>query len=126
MKNKREPGSRQSEYTLVYSTSGGRICPVCSNPADNCSCHKKTASPKGDGIIRVSRSVKGRKGKGVTLITGIPLAGDDLKDLALKLKQRCGAGGTIKDGTIEIQGDHRDRLVAELTKLGYSVKRSGG
>jgi len=126
MQNKRDPESRQSECTLVYSTSEGRICPVCSNPVDNCICHKRTAAPRGDGIVRVSRSTKGRKGKGVTVITGIPLSGDELRSLALKLKQRCGAGGTIKDGTIEIQGDHRDRLVSELTELGYKVKRSGG
>ena len=126
MKNKKDPGSRQSEYSLVYSTSEGRVCPGCSKPVEKCSCQRKTASPRGDGIVRVSRSSKGRKGKGVTLITGIPLTGDDLKGLALKLKQRCGAGGTIKDGAIEIQGEHRDLLVAELTQLGYSVKRSGG
>jgi len=125
MKNKRDPASRQSEYSLVYSTSEGRVCPVCSKPVEKCACRKKTASPKGDGIVRVSRSSKGRKGKGVTLITGIALTGDDLKGLALKLKQRCGAGGTIKEGTIEIQGEHRDLLVTELAKLGYSAKRSG-
>jgi len=126
MKNKRDSGSRQLEYSLVYSTSEGRICPDCSNPVDRCTCHRKTVSPKGDGIVRISRSIKGRKGKSVTIITGIPLVGDELKGLALKLKQRCGAGGTIKDGTIEIQGEHRDLLFSELTKLGYSVKRSGG
>jgi len=126
MKIKKNPGSRQSEHTLVYSTSEGRICPGCKNPVDRCTCGKKTPSPQGDGVVRISRSTKGRKGKGVTLITGIPLTGDELKDLALKLKQRCGAGGTIKDGTVEIQGEHRDLLIAELTKMGYRVKRSGG
>ncbi|MEJ2245827.1 MAG: translation initiation factor Sui1 [Acidobacteriota bacterium] len=126
MKNKRNPDSRQAEYTLVYSTSAGRICPGCLNPVARCTCRRNAASPKGDGIVRVSRSSKGRKGKGVTLVTGVPLAGDELKALALKLKQRCGAGGTIKDGTIEIQGEHRDLLVAELAELGYRVKRSGG
>ena len=126
MKNKRNPDSRQAEYTLVYSTTEGRICPGCSNPVGWCTCRRKAASPEGDGIVRVSRSSKGRKGKGVTLVTGVPLTGDELKALALKLKQRCSAGGTIKDGTIEIQGEHRDLLVAELAELGYRVKRSGG
>ena len=126
MKNKRDTGSRQSEYSLVYSTSEGRICPDCSNPVDRCACRRKKAPPTGDGIVRISRSTKGRKGRGVTIIEGIPLEGQQLKTLAMKLKQRCGAGGTIKDGTIEIQGEHRDLLFSELTKLGYSVKRSGG
>jgi translation initiation factor 1 len=125
MKNKRNPGSRQAEYTLVYSTSEGRICPGCSNPIDRCTCRRKEALPKKDGIVRVSRSSKGRKGKVVTLVTGVPLTEGQLKALALKLKQRCGAGGTIKDGTIEIQGEHRNLLVAELAELGYRVKRSG-
>ena len=81
---------------------------------------------KGDGVVRVSRQTKGRKGKGVTLISGVPLAGDELKDLAKALKQRCGSGGTIKDGIIEIQGDHRDTLVVELSKKNWIVKKSGG
>ncbi|MCX5738218.1 MAG: stress response translation initiation inhibitor YciH, partial [Proteobacteria bacterium] len=68
----------------------------------------------------------GRKGKGVTVVTGVPLAADALDELASKLKRSCGSGGTVKDGVIEIQGDHRDLLVAELAKLGWTVKRSGG
>lgn len=126
MNKKREPASRKQEYTLVYSTSDGRICPGCSNPVNRCTCRKKSAPPVGDGIVRVSRSTKGRKGKGVTVVSGVPLSGKELKGLALKLKQRCGAGGTIRDGNIEIQGEHRDLLLSELTKLGYKVKRSGG
>ena len=126
MKDKKNPAFRQSEYTLVYSTSEGRICPNCSKPVSNCICRRNVTRAAGDGTVRVSRSTKGRKGKGVTVITGVPLAGDALKDLAQKLKQRCGAGGTIKDGAIEIQGEHRDLLIAELEKLGYTVKRSGG
>ena len=118
-------GSQLTEG-LVYSTSHGRMCPGCSQPIDVCTCKQKSAPPAGDGIVRVSRETKGRKGKGVTIITGIPLAGDELKILALKLKQRCGAGGTIKNGTIEIQGEHRDLVVTELTKIGYKVKRAGG
>lgn len=84
------------------------------------------AAPRGDGIVRVGRETKGRRGKGVSVISGLPLAGEALEDLAARLKKRCGSGGTVHDGTIEIQGDHRDLLVAELSKLGYVVKRAGG
>jgi translation initiation factor 1 len=76
--------------------------------------------------VRVGRETKGRAGKGVTVITGLPLRGDELETLASQLKRRCGSGGTVKDGTIEIQGDHRDLLVTELGRLGFSAKRSGG
>jgi len=76
--------------------------------------------------VRVGREVAGRGGKGVSVITGLPLAGSELEDLATRLKKLCGAGGAVREGTIEIQGDHRDRLVAELQKLGYEAKRSGG
>jgi translation initiation factor 1 len=110
---------------LVYSTALGGSCPVCKKKLDRCSCVKPAASPAADGIVRVERSTKGRKGKGVTVITGIP-ADDGLKLVAKTLKQKCGSGGTVKAGSIEIQGDHRDLLVAELTGMGYTVKRSGG
>jgi translation initiation factor 1 len=79
-----------------------------------------------DAKVRVSREVAGRSGKGVSVITGLPLAEAHLEQLATQLKKACGAGGAVKDGRIEIQGDHRDRLVAELVKLGYAAKRSGG
>ena len=111
---------------LVYSTAHGRMCPKCGWPVDNCACSKKDSIPKGDGIVRVGRETKGRKGKGVTIITGIPLAGEELKRLASELKNKCGTGGTVKDGVIEIQGDHRDMLVSELIKRGYKAKKSGG
>ena len=112
----------------VYSTEHGRMCPACGQPVAECVCRKAKAEaiPPGDGIVRVSRETKGRKGKGVTLIAGVPLGHDDLARLATRLKQKCGAGGTVKAGVIEIQGDHRDLLVAELTGQGYTVKRSGG
>jgi translation initiation factor 1 len=86
------------------------------------------AKPSGSGPpkIRVARETAGRGGKGVTVITGLPLAGAPLEDLAGKLKRSCGAGGAVRDGRIEIQGEHRDRLVAELVKLGYDAKRAGG
>ena len=117
---------------LVYSTGQGRLCPECARPTAGCRCRRsKPAQPapaatKGDGVVRVGRETKGRKGKGVTVISGVPLAGEALEDLATRLKRRCGSGGTVHDGVIEIQGDHRDALVAELAKLGYTVKRSGG
>ncbi len=76
--------------------------------------------------VRVGREVAGRAGKGVSVISGLPLAAAQLEALATRLKKLCGAGGAVRDGAIEIQGDHRDRLVAELQKLGYEAKRSGG
>ena len=119
-----------SNSRLVYSTGTGRLCPECGRPLAECRCKRSKPAqpvvPKGDGIVRVGRETKGRKGKGVTVITGVPLAGDALEELATRLKKRCGSGGTVDGGMIEIQGDHRDTLVAELGKLGYSVKRSGG
>lgn len=76
--------------------------------------------------MRVGRETKGRKGKGVTVVTGVPLAGTELKAFAKELKTRCGSGGTVKDGVIEIQGEHRDSIVAEIEKRGWQVKRVGG
>lgn len=91
-----------------------------------CECGRKKVAPVGDGNVRIGRETKGRKGKGVTLITGIPLDEDGLKALARELKQKCGTGGTVKNATIEIQGDHRDLMAKELKSRGYSVKLSGG
>ncbi len=103
------------------------MCPDCGRAKNECVCdQKKKKTVKGDGRVRVSRETKGRKGKGVSLITGLPLGEDELKALAKELKQRCGTGGTVKDGVIEIQGDHRDTLVEELMKRGYAAKKSGG
>lgn len=112
--------------SLVYSTGYGRMCPRCGWPVDNCACSRKDSVPKGDGVMRVGRETKGRKGKGVTVITGIPLRQDKLQELAVDLKRKCGSGGTIKDGVIEIQGDHRNTIVEELKNRGYTVKKSGG
>ncbi len=112
---------------IVYSTEHGRMCPACGKPVGECVCRReKRTVPVGDGVVRVGRETKGRKGKGVTVITGLPLDEQGLQKLATNLKRRCGAGGTVKGHTIEIQGDHRDLLVAELTQRGYTVKRSGG
>jgi translation initiation factor 1 len=77
-------------------------------------------------VVRVGRQTQGRKGKGVTVVTGVPLAGAELEVLATELKRRCGSGGTVRDGAIEIQGDHRDLLLAELGRRGWVVRRSGG
>jgi len=82
--------------------------------------------PPGDGIVRIQLETKGRNGKAVTVITGVPLPAPKLTELGKKLKQRCGTGGTVKDFTIEIQGDHRDLIEREIKGLGFSVKRSGG
>lgn len=119
-----------SSNRLVFSTGAGRLCPECTRPLAECRCKRskpaQAVAPTGDGIVRVSRETKGRKGKGVTVIKGVPLAGDELEALATKLKKRCGCGGTVDAGGIEIQGDHRDLLLEELGKLGYTVRRSGG
>ena len=110
---------------LVYSTDAGRLCPDCAKPVAACSC-KQTALPEGDGIARVRRESKGRGGKTVTTISGVPLPSDQLTALASALKKRCGCGGALKDGVIEIQGDHVELLLAELAARGFRAKKSGG
>jgi translation initiation factor 1 len=110
---------------LVYSTDSGRHCPDCSQPVDACIC-KQTQIPDGDGIARVRRETKGRGGKTVTSISGVPLPEEPLKELTAALKKRCGCGGSLKDGVIEIQGDHVELLLAELIKRGFKAKKSGG
>ena len=114
---------------LVYSTDGGRVttCPTCGKTYKQCQCGQP-AQPtrKSDGFVRVTRDRKGRGGKTVTVITGIPASDETLAALAQQLKRLCGSGGTIKDGTIEIQGDHCDKVMAKLTALEYKVKRAGG
>jgi translation initiation factor 1 len=112
---------------LVYSTDAGRICPACQKPVAQCICKSSAAVlPKGDGIVRVSLDTKGRKGKGVTVVKGVPLDSAALMQLGKQLKTACGSGGTVKDGMIELQGDHRATVIAALQKLGYSVKQAGG
>ncbi|WP_010488248.1 translation initiation factor Sui1 [Pseudomonas sp. S9] len=110
---------------LVYSTDTGRHCPDCSQPVDACIC-KKNRVPEGDGIARVRRETKGRGGKIVSTVSGVPLPEEPLKELASALKKRCGCGGSLKDGVIEIQGDHVELLLEELTKRGFKAKKSGG
>lgn len=102
--------------TLVYSTDKGRIA------ADN----KPATQPEGDGVVRIRRETSGRKGKGVTTVTGLPLDTKALEQMAKQLKQLCGTGGTVKDFVIEIQGDHREKIRDTLIKQGFTVKLAGG
>ncbi len=117
---------KDNNSVTVYSTEHGKYCPSCNKPFKKCNCKATAPVRKSDGIVRISRQTKGRKGKGVTLIDGIPLTDAPLKSLAKELKQKCGTGGTVKNGSIEIQGDHRDLLMDELKNRGYTVKKSGG
>lgn len=111
---------------LVYSTDSGRMCPACRRPVAQCACRKGAPVPAGDGIVRVSRETKGRGGKAVTLARGIPLDEAGLVALGKELKAACGSGGTVKDGVVEVQGDHAEKVVALLQKRGWQVKRAGG
>ncbi|GFO54844.1 translation initiation factor [Geomonas sp. Red276] len=115
-----------NDAPVVYSTEFGRMCPGCGKPAKECVCRKNAGAAAGDGVVRIRRESKGRGGKTVMVITGLPLDATALTNLAGELKRRCGCGGTAKDGTIEIQGDHGELLLAELTKRGYKAKRAGG
>ena len=110
---------------LVYSTDSGRMCPDCRQPVGQCAC-KLVAVPSGDGIVRISRETKGRGGKAVTLVKGVLLDATALADLGKQLKAACGTGGTVKEGVIEVQGDHIDRVMQILKTLGHTVKRAGG
>ena len=111
---------------VVYATGLGSLCPGCRKPVAECRCRRPDGRPVRDGIVRVAREVAGRRGKGVTVITGLPLAGPALESLATELKRRCGCGGTVREGRIESQGDHRDLLVKELEARGPTVQRAGG
>ena len=121
----------------VYSSDEGRLCPACERPSAACVCaaERRRRRVQGSAVrsragaagpVRVGRQTKGRKGSGVTVITGLPLSAVELAELGAALKRRCGSGGTVKNGAIEIQGDHRDLLVAELTTRGWPAKRAGG
>jgi translation initiation factor 1 len=116
---------------LVYSTEGGRMCPACRQPLAACVCAARAAQQaaahwRGDGIVRVSRETQGRGGKAVTVVRGVDADADALAALGRRLRAACGSGGTVKDGVLEVQGDHRDRVVALLVLAGYTVKRAGG
>jgi len=110
---------------LVYSTESGRMCPACRQPLAACQC-KAQAVAKGDGVVRVSRQSKGRGGKTVTLVKGLALDAAALATLGKALRTACGSGGTVKDGVIEIQGDHCDLVIDTLKKQGHDPKRAGG
>jgi len=112
--------------SIVYATGIGRICPGCRRPIAQCACKDSKGRPLPAAAVRVSRTTQGRAGKAVTLITGLPLNDGELETLASELKRRCGSGGTVRDGVIEIQGEHRDTLVAELLRRGFAAKRAGG
>jgi translation initiation factor 1 len=111
---------------LVYSTDSGRMCPACRRPTTQCACVQSAPVAASDGIVRVSRETKGRKGKGVTVVQGLALDPKALAELGRDLKAACGSGGTVKDGVIEIQGEHRDRIIDRLRASGMTVKRVGG
>ncbi len=111
---------------LVYSTQDGRMCPQCLRAVSSCLCDVDHSTNTGSKFVYVQREVKGRGGKAVTIIKGLPLNLYDLKELSSKLKRQCGVGGSVKKGTIEIQGDQRQKLLDLLQKEGYSVKFSGG
>lgn len=117
---------KERDNPIVYSTAHGRMCPECGRPAKDCVCRQKKSVPVGDAVVRVGRETKGRKGKGVTVVTGVPGDEAELKELERQLKARCGAGGTVKEGVIEIQGDHRQLLLEELNKRGFKTKLAGG
>lgn len=121
----RKAGSFAALGSLVYSTDGGRHCPDCRQPQEACSCAAAEAL-MGDGNVRVRRESKGRGGKLVTLVTGLPLTAVQLKEVGRQLKQACGVGGAVKDGAVEIQGDQVDKVLQWLSAQGYQAKRSGG
>ena len=102
------------------------MCPDCRRPVVACICPKKPARPPGDGVVRVQLETKGRAGKGVTVVRGLDLCDADLAVLGKRLKGACGSGGTIKEGVIEVQGDHVIKVMTLLGAEGFKVKRVGG
>ena len=113
---------------LVYSTDAGRMCPACRQPVAACACAaaRARATTAGDGIARIRRETGGRGGKTVTVVTGLALAAPELLALCKRLKAACGTGGTVRDGDLELQGDHRDAVGTLLAKEGIRSKRAGG
>ena len=117
--------SKSPQGGLVYSTEVGRMCPQCCQALASCRCSAVSARPATDGVLRVSLETKGRAGKGVTVLRGLALDDAAIAALGKQLRTSCGSGGTVKDGVIEVQGDHRDRVIRMLTEQGYVVKRAG-
>lgn len=110
----------------VYSTDQGRLCPGCGQAVAACRCRTPSLTVDAGGPVYLSRETKGRKGAGVTLVSGVPLAAAELAVLAKRLKQVCGVGGAVKDGVIELQGDQRERIEPLLRAQGWPVRRKGG
>jgi len=124
--------NRKRSGGIVYRTDAGRICPGCVRPVSQCICADNSRSGKRaatqaptDGFVRLHRETKGRKGAGVTIVRGLPLAHEELAKLAKSLKKKCGVGGAVKGDAIELQGDQRDRLKSELESAGFKVKLAG-
>ena len=118
---------KPSSGGLVYSTEGGRMCPACRQPLTDCKCQAAAAAvPRGNDVVRVSCETKGRGGKAVTVVRGLPLDAAALAALGKRLRSACGAGGAVKDGVLEVQGDHRSRVVDDLKADGWTVKLAGG
>jgi len=132
MKNKQTTGGLSGLANLgglVYSTDAGRMCPDCRQPVASCICKAQAQAQhlsKTDGVVRVSLQTKGRGGKSVTLVKGLPLDAGGLAALAKQLRNACGTGGTVKDGVVEVQGDHVATVMVALQKQSYVVKRAGG
>ena len=117
--------SNSSGSRLVYTTEGGKTCPQCRKPLSDCAC-SKAGLPPVSGPVRVLRQTKGRGGKSVTLVQGLPLDAAALNALGKQLRTACGSGGTVKGGVVEVQGDHCELVIAELQRAGYAAKRAGG
>ena len=121
--------NRKNEGGAVYRTGVGRLCPGCERALSDCTCKRRAKEQRPrqlDGIVRIGRETKGRKGAGVTVVDGLPLTDTALRDLAKSLKKQCGVGGSVKGTRVELQGDQRARLEVMLKELGYTVKLSGG
>ena len=110
----------------VYSTDEGKLCPTCERAIKACSCTRSDNYFEGDDVVKISRETKGRKGKGVTLITGVSGTEKEIKALAKTLKQKCNCGGAVKNGVIEIQGDQRETIKAFLESKSIKTKLAGG
>jgi translation initiation factor 1 len=119
--NRKDTGTHGTR--VVYSTGRGRICPECGRPAGGCVCAAERPVAKGDGIVRIRVEKKGRGGKTVTVVSGVPLDSNGLDDLASELKRKLGTGGAVRDNVIEIQGDRGEALHAELTARGFKTKK---
>ena len=112
--------------TKVYSTEFGALCSDCGEPKHQGACAKQKSAVLGDGKVRIQREIKGRKGAGVTLVAGVPLAENELKALHKNLKKKCGVGGALKNGVMEFQGDQRELVLQALQGRGWDVKIAGG